>query len=106
LILQSQLSGDIIVLDTKFTTKSLVENIWGKQLFDSAHLYQMYTYLSTQERQSAQLQKSTGILLYPAVREKLSERIEFEHHYIRIECVDLTASWQNIENQLLEIVAH
>lgn len=104
LILQERRTGEMIVLDTKFTAKSLTENLWGKQLFESSHLYQMYAYLHTQELLSIQHQKAKGILLYPAVRGKLSERIEWEDHIIGIECLDLSVSWQEVEKQLLDIV--
>jgi 5-methylcytosine-specific restriction enzyme subunit McrC len=106
LMIQQEASGNIIVLDTKFTTKSLKENLWGKQLFDSAHLYQMYAYLNTQSHLSEQHQKAVGVLLYPAIHTQLSERIKLEHHTIQIECLDLTAQWQDVEKQLLDIIAH
>jgi 5-methylcytosine-specific restriction enzyme subunit McrC len=101
LILEEHDSGKILVLDTKFTAKHLIENQWGKQIYDSSHLYQMYAYLRSQEGASEQHSKATGILLYPAVGANLSETIELEEHRIRIECVDLTAPWQEIERQLL-----
>ena len=102
LILQSP--NALFVLDTKFTAKSLVENRWGKQLFDSSHLYQMYAYLTTQKERSEQHQKAVGILLYPAIDEKRSERIELGDHTIRIETLDLFAAWQEIEESLLGMI--
>jgi 5-methylcytosine-specific restriction enzyme subunit McrC len=106
LILENRVSSETIVLDTKFTAKSLVESKWGKQVFDSSHLYQMYTYLKSQEHVSEWQREASGILLYPAVHYILSERIELEDHIVRIECLDLTAAWQNIEQQLIDLVAH
>ena len=103
LMLQS--ADALFVLDTKFTAKSLIENRWGKQLFDSSHLYQMYAYLTTQGHRAEGHQKAVGILLYPAVHEKLSERIELDEHTIRIECLDLSAAWQDVEAQLLGLIA-
>ena len=104
LILQNIESGNIIVLDTKFTAKSLTENLWGKQLFDSSHIYQLYAYLRSQEHLSEQHSHAIGILLYPAVDSNLSESIELEDHIIRIECLDLTAHWQDVEQQLLDLM--
>lgn len=104
LIIQNNRSGEIIVLDTKFTAKSLIENEWGKEVFDSAHLYQLYAYLSSQKHVSGEHQKAVGILLYPAVHYKLSESIELQDHVIRIECIDLGASWQDLEKQLLGLI--
>jgi 5-methylcytosine-specific restriction enzyme subunit McrC len=104
LILQEKSSGQIIILDTKFTARSLVENQWGKLIFDSSHLYQLYAYLKSQEHLSEQHRSASGILLYPTVHEKLAEKIELQDHMMRIECVDLAAPWQEIERQLVEII--
>ena len=104
LVLQEKTSNRLIVLDTKFTAHSLVENQWGKPIFDSSHMYQLYAYLKSQEHLSEAHHGATGILLYPAVGSKLSDRIELQDHLIRMESVDLAAPWQEIERQLMELV--
>jgi 5-methylcytosine-specific restriction enzyme subunit McrC len=105
LILQEATSNRLIVLDTKFTAHGLVENQWGKPVFDSSHLYQLYAYLKSQEHVSEAHQNAIGILLYPAVQYKLSDQIELQDHRIRIESVDLSMPWQEIESSLIELVA-
>jgi 5-methylcytosine-specific restriction enzyme subunit McrC len=106
LVLQETRPGSdrLIILDTKFTAQSLVENQWGKPIYDSTHMYQLYAYLKSQEHVSEAHRSALGILLYPAVGAKLSERIELQDHLIRIESVDLAAPWQEIENSLLKLV--
>ncbi len=104
LILQGKSSSQMIILDTKFTAHSLVENQWGKPILDSSHLYQLYAYLKSQEHISEAHRNAVGILLYPTVQNKLSERIELQDHMMRIECVDLAALWQEIERQLMEVI--
>jgi 5-methylcytosine-specific restriction enzyme subunit McrC len=104
LVLQEPATGRMIVLDTKFTAASLVENQWGKPVYDSSHLYQMYAYLRSQEHLSEAYRTATGILLYPTARFVLSESIQLQEHLIRMECVDLVSPWQDVERQLLEIV--
>jgi 5-methylcytosine-specific restriction enzyme subunit McrC len=104
LVLQETSSSRIIVIDTKFTVHSLVENRWGKPVFDSSHLYQLYAYLKSQEHLSEQHHDAVGILLYPAIEARLSERIELRDHVIRIESVDLAAPWQEVERRLLEVI--
>jgi 5-methylcytosine-specific restriction enzyme subunit McrC len=94
----------MIVLDTKFTTHSLLENQWGKAIYDSSHLYQLYAYLKSQEHVSEAHRKAVGILLYPAVRNKISERVSLQDQILRIESVDLAAPWQEIEAELLQLV--
>lgn len=103
LILQERSSRQMLILDTKFTARSLVENQWGKPIYDSSHLYQLYAYLKSQEHLSEVHRRATGILLYPAVQSGLSERIEIRGHVIRIESLDLAAPWQEIEGQLLDL---
>ena len=104
LVLQEKSTGQLIILDTKFTANSLVENQWGKKIYDSSHLYQLYAYLKSQEHVSEAHRKAIGILLYPAVSNRFSERIELQNHVMRVECIDLSAPWQDIERQLLELV--
>jgi len=104
LVLQERSSQQLIILDTKFTPHSLVENQWGKPLFDSSHLYQLYAYLKSQEHLSEAHRVASGLLLYPAVGSKLSEQIELQDHVIRIESVDLATPWQEIEIALLELI--
>jgi 5-methylcytosine-specific restriction enzyme subunit McrC len=97
-------SGKILILDTKFTAHSLVENQWGKPIYDSSHLYQVYAYLKSQEHLSEAQRAASGILLYPAVGQRVSERVRLQDHVIRIESVDLAAPWQELERQLMEVV--
>jgi 5-methylcytosine-specific restriction enzyme subunit McrC len=94
----------LIILDTKFTAHSLTPNQWGKEIFDSSHLYQLYAYLKSQEQVSEAHRNASGILLYPAVHKKFSEKIELPDHVMRVECVDLSAPWQDIERQLIELI--
>lgn len=105
LVLQEKSTGRVLVLDTKFTANSLIKNQWGKIAFDSSHLYQVYAYLKTQEHLSEKHRQAVGILLYPSVNEKiLSETVQLQDMSIRVESVDLSAEWQEIESRLIEIV--
>jgi len=104
LILREKKSGRIIVLDTKFTAGSLVENVSGKLVYDSSHLYQLYAYLRSQEHLSEKHAASAGILLYPSINTQLSEHIHLQEHVIRVETVDLAAPWPDVEKELLELI--
>ncbi len=106
LFLEEIPSGRILVIDTKFTAQSIVQNQWGKQEFDSSHLYQLYAYLKTQEHLSERHRQAQGILLYPTVdNNALSQKVQLQDMSIRIESVDLSAPWRAIETRLLEIIA-
>lgn len=104
LVLHETSSNRMMIIDTKFTVHSLVENQWGKPVYDSSHLYQVYAYLKSQEHLSEAHRNAVGVLLYPAIAARLSEQIELRDHVMRIESVDLAAPWQEVERQLLEIV--
>ncbi len=78
LILQHRTTGRMVVLDTKFTANSLILGRWGNYVFDSSHLYQLYAYLRSQEHISEFHNCASGILLYPTVREDISETIELQ----------------------------
>jgi 5-methylcytosine-specific restriction enzyme subunit McrC len=104
LVLQERASGRLMIIDTKFTVHSLVENQWGKAVFDSSHLYQVYAYLKSQEHLSEPHRAAVGVLLYPAIGARLSEQIELQDHIMQIESIDLTAPWQEVERQLVKIV--
>lgn len=105
LILREKSSGRLVILDTKFTASSLVKGQWGNITFDSKNLYQLYTYLKTQEHLSEQHRRAIGILLYPAVTQpKISESITLQEQTLRIESVDLSQPWQEIEQSLLDII--
>jgi 5-methylcytosine-specific restriction enzyme subunit McrC len=105
LVLQEKSTGRIIMLDTKFTAQSLDAGRWGQPAFNSPHLYQIYTYLKSQEHMSEQFRCCTGILLYPTVHQNLSEAIRLQDHTVRIETIDLTLPWQDVEHSLLELIS-
>jgi len=104
LVLQEKSSGRLLILDTKFTAHSLVENQWGREVFDSSHLYQLYAYLKSQAHLSERHANASGILLYPVVHDRFSERVELQDHLMRIESIDLRAPWQDIEGHLLDLI--
>jgi 5-methylcytosine-specific restriction enzyme subunit McrC len=105
LVLEEKSTGRVLVLDTKFTPKSLIENQWGKKEFDSSHLYQLYAYVKTQEHVSPGHHQASGILLYPSLDGSvLSEQIQLQDISLRVENIDLTRPWQEVEEQLLQIV--
>lgn len=97
-------SGRVVVLDTKFTQKSLERNRFGKAVLKSDHLYQMYAYLRSQEHLSEHHRVSEGILLYPTVQEPVSEAVELQGHSIRFESIDLRLNWSDIHTRLLALI--
>lgn len=103
IVLKHRVTADRVVIDTKFTAKSLEPGQWGNFRFDSSHVYQMYAYLRSQEHQSEHHQCASGILLYPDAGRSLSECVEIQGHRFWWKTVDLTLPWQEIDEKLLSI---
>ncbi|MGO9243393.1 MAG: 5-methylcytosine restriction system specificity protein McrC [Verrucomicrobiia bacterium] len=103
-VLHETATGRTVVLDTKFTSRSLIANRWGNRVFDSSHVYQIYAYLRSQEHLSNSDRHASGILLYPTVGEELDETVVVQGHPIHFRTIDLSLPWQDIESRLLSIV--
>lgn len=78
---------------------------YGKETYDSGDLYQLYAYLRTQEDVSDWHACARGIMLYPAIKEMVSDRYVLQGHILEIETVDLAADWAAVEGRLLEVIA-
>ena len=103
--MQHKRSHKLVVLDTKFTANILVTGQWDNLVFDRSHLFQIYSYLRSQEHCSESHRSATGILLYPTVNQRLSEAIPIQGHQIHWKTIDLAQRWEDIEKDLLKIPA-
>lgn len=91
------------VIDTKFTGIITV-GAYGNERFKSGHIYQLYSYLRSQEGYGALQDHATGILLHPALDRDVDERVTIQGHELRFVTVDLAASAGEFRRRLLEIV--
>jgi 5-methylcytosine-specific restriction enzyme subunit McrC len=92
-----------IIIDTKYYKESLQEH-FGKQSIHSEHLYQLFSYLKNAEPRGREYLNAEGILLYPAIGEKLSIKAEIQGHPVRVCSINLDQPWQMIRTDLLEIL--
>jgi 5-methylcytosine-specific restriction endonuclease McrBC regulatory subunit McrC len=90
-----------IIIDTKYYKESLQEH-HGKQSIRSGHLYQLFSYLKNAEARHHSYLNAEGILLYPAVGDKLSIKVEIQGHPVQVHSIKLDQPWQMIKNDLLE----
>ena len=104
IILDHQNSERRIVIDTKFN--SVVTHGWyRKETLRSGYIYQIYTYLKSQEDNGDTLAKSAmGLLLHPSVGNMLNEAVVIQNHEIRFATVDLGATAKKIREQLLQVI--
>lgn len=93
-----------IVIDTKFN--SVVTKGWYREeTLRSGYIYQIYTYLRSQENNGDSLaDKASGILLHPSVGEMVNEAVVIQNHEIRFATIDLGASAKDIREQLLLVI--
>ena len=91
------------IIDTKFT-EVLKESQYDKLRFKTGHLYQLYSYLRSQERPSDPMSLSAdGILLYPSVGVDIDEAALIQSHRIRFVTVDLAQASSEVINRLRAI---
>ncbi len=92
-----------LVIDTKFYGSTLTETRFGGERINSGNLYQIYTYLRTQESLSEAHRVAEGILLYPTNGVDMLEAMLVQGHRIWIATVDLAEPWESIEARLRTI---
>lgn len=104
IILDHEETACRMVIDTKFTA-ILTPGWYREETLRSGYLYQMYSYLMSQDGNGDPLNDhASGLLLHPAVGVMVNEWVKIQNHAIRFATVDLTASTQEIREQLLRIV--
>ena len=104
IILDKPFSGGRIVIDTKFNS-IFTTGRFREESLRSGYLYQIYTYLRTQEENNDILSKNaSGLLLHPSIGNMFDESVFIQGHLIRFATVDLGASAIDIRKQLLSIV--
>jgi 5-methylcytosine-specific restriction enzyme subunit McrC len=94
-----------IIIETKYYANAF-NSRYGGEKFNSTNLYQLYSYLKNVEAKKEHLFNPSceGILLYPSVNYSFDEKYQMKDHMVRIKTVNLNKPWQNIKNELLELV--
>ncbi len=92
-----------VIIDTKYYSETL-QTRYEKKKLRSEHLYQIFAYLKNSERLGQEYEHSEGILLYPAVGEKVDFRAEIQGHPVRVCTVNLDQDWRLIREDLLALV--
>ncbi len=104
IIVQKIKSSRKIIIDTKFT-EVLKRERFGKERLRSGYVYQMYSYLRSQEQAGdAGSLASEGLLLHPSIGYEFDEGVVIQGHYIRFATVDLSGPIQDIRDRLLEVI--
>ena len=105
IVLDDMNSKHRIVIDTKFT--SILVKGWRRpKSLKRDHIFQIYTYLRSQEDDGDPPSvDASGLLLYPVVKDgRVDESVIIQGHEIRFATVDLAAQATEIRRQLLEVI--
>ena len=92
-----------ILIDTKYYAHTL-QTHYGKNTIHSENLYQLFSYLKNAEARGSAYKDAEGILLYPAVGEKIAFGTVIQGHRVRVCTVNLDRPWQKIRPELLAVI--
>ena len=104
IILENEREDRRIIIDTKFTN-ILTRNQFGdRERFKTGHIYQLYSYLRSQERDDDPRSLDTeGLLLYPAIDFDVDETAEIQGHYVRFATIDLAEATSTVVARLRQL---
>ena len=93
-----------IVIDTKFTA-IFTASTYRDQILKSGYLYQLYTYLRSQERSDDTISLTAeGMLLHPQTGGAVDEAMTIQGHEMRFKTIDLTGDPSEFESSLRALV--
>ncbi|CQH35067.1 5-methylcytosine-specific restriction endonuclease system specificity protein McrC [Yersinia enterocolitica] len=103
IILEHKMAQQRIIIDTKFN--AILTKGWHRdQSLRNGYIYQLYTYLRTQESKADPLSlNAAGLLLHPAVGYMLNEHVVTQGHKIHFATVDMAVDAKTIKRQLLDL---
>jgi len=91
-----------IVADAKFYKEVLKGGRYDPKV-QSAHLYQLSTYLA-HVREKEPSQDLSGLLIYPSGSQSLRLRYRLLGTPVTVATVDLSAEWPSIHEELIELI--
>jgi 5-methylcytosine-specific restriction enzyme subunit McrC len=92
-----------IIIDTKYYSDTLQAH-HGKNSLRSENLYQLFSYLKNCEALGTVYSDTEGILLYPAVGDKIQFSADIQGHRVRVCTVNLDQPWHLIRSDLLAMI--
>ena len=92
-----------IVVETKYMPEPFHKR-FGKTMLRSAHLNQIFAYMQNVAARDHIARPVEGILLYPATEKPFRLQWTLFGRPLTSAAVDLSATWKDIETQLLQLV--
>jgi 5-methylcytosine-specific restriction enzyme subunit McrC len=103
IVLDRPTGGRRVVVDTKFASILKVGR-FGASGLNSAYLYQMYSYVRSQEGLDPRWDGAAGLFLHPTIDCSVQERVVIQNHVITFATVDLGGSAAAIRAEMREIL--
>lgn len=96
----------VMVVDAKCTPRVTVgrSDLSSSHTLNSAHLYQMFSYMSHAGKQSPG-KRIGGLLIYPKYELCVDETIETQQGELRVVTVDFQCEWEQLSSGLIDLVA-
>lgn len=104
IILEHAAQGQRLIIDTKFTS------VFGRSqhraaVLKSGYIYQLYSYLRSQERPNDPLSlTASGMFVHPSIEADLDEAVRIQGHQLRFVTVNLALPTADIIQRLRDIV--
>jgi 5-methylcytosine-specific restriction enzyme subunit McrC len=95
--------GRTVIVETKYYSETLHTHYERKTL-RCGHLYQLFAYVKNLESRGEPDNRAEGILLYPAVHDRVKFETTIQGHRICARTVDLSQPWGDIRTQLLSMI--
>ena len=106
LIIEHSACQHRMIIDTKCTSIVRQSGSNNSKKFKSAHIYQLYAYLRSQENTADTPScHATGMLLYPAIDENINEHVIIQNHIIRFSTINLQEDSSLIRKNLLRLLS-
>lgn len=103
IILENAQENRRIIIDTKFTDVLTASQFGGKR-FKTGHIYQLYSYLRSQERSDDPMSLSAdGLLLYPSIGFDVDETAMIQGHRVRFATIDLAQPSAEVIDKLRKL---
>ncbi len=104
IILENEHEDRRIIIDTKFTNILTVAQYGDGQRFKTGHIYQLYSYLRSQEfEDDPHSLSSEGMLLYPAIGVDVDEAAALQGHKLRFATIDLAEPTASVLEKLRQL---
>lgn len=97
-------SGRRVIIDTKWYSSPTTHH-YDRETVHNGNLYQMWSYLSSQDGRNPERGSDTGILLYAQTKDGAKRfRTRIDAHPFWVHTLDLSQPWQKIESGLLNLI--